>query len=100
METAVNRVESKVEAERPKASVRRRDHKRVLAAAGIQVAAVGVGLLVGAGLIAGAGANPIVAYKAVFVGAFGNIYNFTETLVKATPILLAGLGVTVAFRCR
>jgi simple sugar transport system permease protein len=99
METVVNRVESKVEAKPSKALAWMRDHKRALAALGIQVAAVGVGLLVGAGLIAGSGASPIVAYKAVFIGAFGNIYNFTETLVKATPILLAGLGVTVAFRC-
>lgn len=61
--------------------------------------AVVLGLVVGGGLIAGAGADPIVAYRAVFVGAFGDVHNFTETLVKATPILLAGLGVTIAFRC-
>jgi simple sugar transport system permease protein len=99
IETAVNRVESRVEVKQSKASAWMHNHKRALAAIGIQVAAVGVGLLVGAGLIAGSGASPIVAYRAVFIGAFGNIYNFTETLVKATPILLAGLGVMVAFRC-
>lgn len=73
-------------------------YKRASAAA-IQVVAVVPGLVVGGGLIAGAGADPIVAYKAVLLGAFGDSYNLTETLVKATPILLAGLGVTIAFRC-
>ena len=72
---------------------------RWLAAVGIQVASVLVGLLVGAGLIAMSGADPIVAYKAMVVGAFGSSYNLVETLVKTTPILLAGLGVLVAFRC-
>ena len=31
-------------------------------------------------------------------GAFGSVYGLSETLVKATPLLLAGLGVGVAFR--
>ena len=91
-------VGSKNESEKATSPDMPRTYKQVSAAA-IQVVAVFLGLAVGGGLIAGAGADPIVAYKAVFVGAFGDVYNFTETLVKATPILLAGLGVTVAFRC-
>ena len=73
--------------------------ERTLAAFGVQVAALLLGLIAGAGLIGISGANPIVAYQAVFLGAFGSVFNFLETLVKATPILLAGLGVAVAFRC-
>ena len=99
METVIDRIKSKIEAARTTAPERARDYRRALAAIGIQIAAVAAGLLVGGLLIAGAGASPIAAYKAAFVGAFGDIYNFNETLVKATPILLAGLGVTVAFRC-
>lgn len=72
---------------------------RLIASLGIQVGAVLVGLIIGGMLISGSGADPIVAYKAVFNGAFGSSYNLVETLVKATPILLAGLGVIVAFRC-
>jgi simple sugar transport system permease protein len=72
---------------------------RGLAAAGVQAAALLAGLVVGGVLIAAAGANPVTAYRAVFAGAFGDLYNFNETLVKATPILFTGLGVTVAFRC-
>lgn len=72
---------------------------RVMASLGIQVGAVLIGLIIGGMLISGSGADPIAAYKAVVFGAFGSPYNIVETLVKATPILLAGLGVIVAFRC-
>ncbi len=75
-----------------------RDYKRAVAAAAIQIIAALVGLLVGAVLIAATGADPIVGYQAAFAGAFGDPYNLMETLVKTTPLLLAGLGVTVAFR--
>ncbi len=46
------------------------------------------------------GANPIVTYKAMAVGAFGSKYAVSETLVKAIPLILCGLGVAVAFRMR
>lgn len=65
----------------------------------IQLLGIVVGLAIGGALIASSGADPIEAYHAVVVGAFGDVYNFSETLVKATPILLAALGVIVAFRC-
>jgi len=42
------------------------------------------------------GYNPATAYQFLFKGAFGNAYNFSETLVQATPLLFAGLGVAVA----
>jgi simple sugar transport system permease protein len=66
---------------------------------GVQLAAIAAGLVVGGALIAGSGADPLVAYRAIWVGAFGDFYNILETLVKATPLLLAGLGVLAAFRC-
>lgn len=53
----------------------------------------------GAVLLAGAGADPLVAYRALFHGAFGTRQNFMETLVKATPLMFAAIGVSVAFRC-
>lgn len=100
MATAIDRIKSKIIATgQAKPPERARDYRRGALAVAIQVAAVVAGLVVGAGLIAGSGADPVVAYKAAFAGAFGDFYNFLETLVKATPILLAGLGVTVAFRC-
>jgi simple sugar transport system permease protein len=34
------------------------------------------------------------------VSAFGRVNGFAETMVKACPLLLAGLGVTIAFRAK
>jgi ABC-type uncharacterized transport system permease subunit len=45
-----------------------------------------------------AGANPLATYKAMFLGAFGSKYNLSETMVKAIPLMLCGLGVSIAFR--
>ncbi len=42
--------------------------------------------------------NPGEAYGALLVGAFGNTNAMAETLVKATPLLLVGLGICIAFR--
>lgn len=39
-----------------------------------------------------------VAYKAMFVGAFGSVYGLSETLFAATPLILAGLSVALGFR--
>jgi len=42
--------------------------------------------------------NPIVAYRALLNGAFGSSNAIAETLVKATPLLLVGLGICIAYR--
>lgn len=44
------------------------------------------------------GVNPIYAYWHLFFGAFGNINNIADTLVKTTPILIAGIGLSISFR--
>jgi general nucleoside transport system permease protein len=44
------------------------------------------------------GVNPLEAYQAMIVGAFGNKNGLADTLVKATPLLLVGLGIAIAFR--
>lgn len=38
------------------------------------------------------------AYQALFLGAFGGWNQISETLVEATPLICAGLSVTLAFR--
>jgi simple sugar transport system permease protein len=58
------------------------------------------GLLIGALLILIAGANPIEAYATMLRGAFGGQRQIEETILKATPLLLMGLGLTAAFRAR
>jgi ABC-type uncharacterized transport system permease subunit len=46
------------------------------------------------------GSNPLATYTAMFRGAFGSGRAFTETLVKAIPLMLTGLGVSIAFKLR
>lgn len=59
-----------------------------------------VALLLGAILLLLTGVNPIVTYRAMSRGAFGSVYALSETLVVAIPLMLTGLGVTIAFRMR
>jgi ABC-type uncharacterized transport system permease subunit len=85
---------------RPFASIRP-EYKRLLSRtfeALLPLIAVPLALLVGAGMLLALGVNPLEAYGAMVQGAFGNVSGFTQTLVKATPLLLVGLGVTIAFR--
>ena len=60
--------------------------------------AVLAALMVGAVLIVISGSNPITAYQALFKGAFFDYYGFATTLVKMSPILLAGLAVLLPLR--
>ena len=57
-----------------------------------------VALLVGALLLRLAGANPWLVYERMAQVAFGDRYGWSDTTIKATPLILAGLGVSVAFR--
>ncbi len=55
--------------------------------------------LVGGVLILLTGNNPIEAYRYLVFGAFGQLNLFGETLVKAVPLIFAGLAATFAYRC-
>jgi general nucleoside transport system permease protein len=55
-------------------------------------------LLVGAVMLIILGVNPLLAYQALIEGAFGSSNAFAETLVRATPLLLVGLGICIAYR--
>ncbi len=55
-----------------------------------------VALILGAFLFLWVGVNPARAYLEIFKGAFGNFYNFSEVLVRATPLILCGLSVGLA----
>ncbi len=57
-------------------------------------------LVVGGLLLLAAGANPFETYKAMLEGAFGTSYARSETLVKAIPLMLTGLSVSIAFRMK
>lgn len=43
-----------------------------------------------------AGYNPIDAFRAIIVGAFGSLFGVTNTLAQATPIMLTGLAYALA----
>ncbi|MBJ7576436.1 ABC transporter permease [Devosia sp. MC532] len=47
-----------------------------------------------------AGQNPITAYGLMVQGAFGSMFAFSETLNRATPLILTGLACAVAFRAK
>ena len=51
-------------------------------------------------MLAAFGINPFATYSNMFQGAFGTWRDFTETLVKAIPLILTSLGVSVAFRLK
>lgn len=53
---------------------------------------------IGGLILALQGVNPLEAYEAMLVGAFGSKNGLSDTLVKATPLLLVGLGIAIAFR--
>ncbi len=46
------------------------------------------------------GHDALEIYGLMFSGAFGSAYGISETLVKAIPLMLAGLGISLAFRMK
>ena len=52
----------------------------------------------GALILALAGYDPLEAYSALLVGAFGSKNAIANTLAKSTPLIFTGLAVAVAFR--
>lgn len=46
------------------------------------------------------GKDPLAAYSAMFFGVVGTSYGITETILKAIPLTLAGLGLGLAFRMK
>jgi len=57
-----------------------------------------VALLIGSILIVISGQNPIEAYASLFLGAFGSLSRFSETMIKAIPLLIMGLAISIAFK--
>lgn len=65
---------------------------------GVPVVSVVLALGFSGVLLAIFGANPLETYAAMAKGAFGERYAISETLVKAIPLILTGLAVSIAFR--
>ena len=64
------------------------------------IGAVAFTLLVSALLVLWAGAPVGRTYAALLQGGFGSVFAWTETLTRATPLILTGLAATVAFKAR
>ena len=52
----------------------------------------------GAIMILALGASPIEGFSAILDGAFGTGDRLAATAVRAAPLLLVGVGITIAFR--
>jgi general nucleoside transport system permease protein len=76
----------------------RRPQPSALALLLAPLGAVGVTLLVCALLVLWAGAPVGRTYVAIFMGGFGSLFAWSETLTRAVPLVLTGLAATVAFR--
>lgn len=74
------------------------DWRDVLVNAVVPVSGMVTALLIGAVLLLFLKVNPLSAYATLLGGAFGTWGGFTQALVKATPLLLVGLGICIAFR--
>jgi simple sugar transport system permease protein len=66
--------------------------------AALPVLAMLAAMLIGAVVLLLLKVNPLQAYAAILAGVFGDMAGFTQSLVKATPLLLVGLGICIAFR--
>ncbi|MEW5954444.1 MAG: ABC transporter permease [Bacillota bacterium] len=64
----------------------------------VPVLSVILALLTGGVALALSGKDPLAVYYIMFSRAFGSTYGLSETAVRAIPLLLAGLGVALAFR--
>ncbi|MCB0187458.1 MAG: ABC transporter permease, partial [Caldilineaceae bacterium] len=64
----------------------------------LPVFAVLLAFCVGIILLLALGVNPFEAYYALINGALGNVSGITQALTKATPLLLVGVGICIAFR--
>lgn len=69
-------------------------------AVSVSLGAVIFALALGAIVLKLVGGDPIRAYTFMVKAAFGNIGVFSDTLVKATPLILVSLAAVVAFRMR
>jgi general nucleoside transport system permease protein len=66
----------------------------------LTILAVVVALAIGALILWFVGGDPVRAYLHILDAAFGSVGVISDTLVKATPLILTGLACSIAFRMR
>ena len=67
---------------------------------GIPIMAAFGSLLLAAIPLAFTGASILDAYVQMVKGVFGSLFNFTEMLTRATPLIFTGLAAAIAFRAK
>ena len=77
-----------------------REHTPMWLNALLPLLAILATLIICSGLIKMAGASVLSAYVILFKSALSTKFDFVETAVKATPLILTGLAVVVAFRAK
>jgi len=75
-----------------------RKFRKILTMIGESVLAICIGFIGGAALMLLYGYDPIVAYRALLLGAFADISGIFETLAFATPLMLTALTFGVCIR--
>jgi simple sugar transport system permease protein len=78
----------------------RREHRPLALVIATPILAILLALAISGILIAIAGAPVLEAYWRILKGAYGSRLSATETLTRATPLILTGLAAAVAFRAR
>jgi len=66
----------------------------------VSIGAIIAALILGGIAILMVGGDPIASYAHIAKAAFGDIGVFSDTLVKATPLIFIGLGCSLAFRMK
>lgn len=70
----------------------------MMVSAGRTLFGIALGLIASAILIAISGVNPLAAYGSLLRGAFGNMQALSNVLVRASPLLLGGIGVAIGVK--
>ena len=78
----------------------KRNVPSAIALAAAPIATVAVTLMVAGLLVLWAGAPVGKTYMLLFQGGFGSVFAWSETLTRATPLILTGLAATVAFKAK
>lgn len=80
--------------------IERRETRPMVLVATAPIIAVFAAFVLAGLLIAAAGAPVFESFKQIAIGAFGTRLSITETLTRATPLILTGLAAAVAFRSK
>ena len=68
--------------------------------AAVSLGAIVVALILGGIIIAFVGGDPLLSYAHIARASFGDVGVLSDTIVKATPIILAALACSIAFRMK